>query len=59
MDKRILIVAIVVAAIAISTLLQLFIRNRDVSPATRKMLWVSFAAGVVALIAVSFVILTR
>lgn len=59
MDKRILIVAVVIATIVISTLLQLFMRKRDVSPATRKMLWISFAGGVAALIAVFIVMLTR
>jgi hypothetical protein len=59
MEKKILVVAIAIGTIVISTLLQLFMRNREVSPATKKLLWGSFAAGVAALIVLSIVILKR
>jgi hypothetical protein len=59
MEKKLFVVAIAIATILITTLLQFFMRDREVSPATKKMLWISFAAGVVLLIAVSLFALTR
>ncbi|MBC8207480.1 MAG: hypothetical protein ISR84_03695 [Kiritimatiellales bacterium] len=59
MEKKMLVVAIAIATILISTLLQLFMRDRKTTPATKKMLWASFVAGIVVLGAVSIVILTR
>ena len=58
MDKKTLVIAIAIATIVITTLIQFFIRGRDLSPATRRLLWLSFAAGIVALIITSIVSLT-
>jgi hypothetical protein len=59
MDKKHFVVFIAIGTAVISTLLQVFLQGRDLSPKSKRLLWISLAAGVVALIALAMVVLTR
>ena len=59
MEKKTLIIAMTIATVVISTLLQVWMQGRDVSPQARKLLWLTVAAGALALVAVAMVLLTR
>jgi len=59
MDKKIFVVAIAIGTTLITTLLLIFMQGRDLSPSAKRLMWASLAAGVMALIAVAIVTLTR
>ncbi len=49
MDKKLIVVAIAIGTIVVSTLLQLMVKGRELSGRAKRLTWVSFAAGIVAL----------
>jgi hypothetical protein len=56
MNKALYVILIAIIATLISTMVPLFLRGRDVSPAFRRLLWISFLAGMgVLLVAVVLV----
>jgi hypothetical protein len=57
MDKKLFVIAIAVGTVVLTTLFQLFLQGRDLNPKAKRLLWIIFAAGVVALIAVSMIVL--
>jgi len=59
MDKKLPVIAIAIGAVVVSTLLQVFIQGRNVDQKAKRLLWVSLVAGVVALIALFTIILSR
>jgi hypothetical protein len=59
MNMAIFVIAIAVVATLISTMLQFFMRGREVSPAIKRLLWATFTAGVAALIITFILIVTR
>ena len=58
MDKKLFIIAIVIGVSLISTFVSILMQPREVKPTAKRLLWVSLAAGVVALIAVSILVLS-
>jgi len=59
MNKKLFVIAIVVGTVVLSTLLQVFMQGRDLNPKAKRLLWITLAAGVVALIALCMVVLSR
>ena len=59
MDKKLLVIAIAVGTIVIATLLQIFMQSRELNPKGKLLVWVTFLAGVAALIAFSIFFLVR
>jgi len=59
MNKAIFVIVIAIVATLISTMLQFFMRGREVSPAIRRLLWIILIAGVAALIITFILIVTR
>ena len=53
MEQKTFIIVVAIATILITTLTQFSIRDRHLSPATKRLLWISLPTGIVALIAVS------
>jgi hypothetical protein len=52
MDKKLFVVVIAIGTIVVSTLLQLFMDGRELNPSRKRLLWISFAAGIVALLVI-------
>jgi len=59
MDKKLLVVAIAISTVVLSTLLSVFMQGRDLDPKAKRLVWISLAAGVVALIALCMIVLGR
>jgi hypothetical protein len=59
MDKKTFVVAIPIAVILISTLLQFFLRGREASPGSKRLAWAIFVAGAAVLIIAGIAILNR
>ncbi len=59
MDKKLFVIAIAVGAVVLTTLLQVFMQGRDLNPKAKRLLWITLAAGVVALIALCMILLGR
>jgi hypothetical protein len=59
MDKKLFVIAIAIGTVVLTTLLQIFIQGRELNPRAKRILWIAFAAGVVNLIAVSMIVLSR
>lgn len=59
MDKKLFVIAIAVGAVVLTTLLQVFVQRRDLNPKANRLLRITFAAGVVALIALGMIVLGR
>ncbi len=57
MDKKLFVIAI--GACLISTFVSILMQRRDVNPTAKRLLWISLAAGVVAPVAVSILVLSR
>lgn len=59
MNKPLFVIAIAVGAVTLTTLLQVFLRGRELGPKARRMLWVTLGAGVIALAGVCWIIWRR
>ena len=59
MDKKLFVIAIAVVTSMISTLIQIFMQGRELNPKGKLLVWVTFLAGVAALIAFSIFFLVR
>ena len=59
MDKKLFVIAIAIGASLISTFVSILMQHRDLNPTAKRLLWVSLAAGVVALVAVSILVLSK
>lgn len=59
MDKKLFVIAIAVGTVVLTTLLQVFMQGRDLNPKVKRLLWITLAAGVVALIALCMIVLDR
>lgn len=59
MDKNLFVIALAVATGIFTVLFQVFLQGRDLSPKVKRLLWVTLAAGVVALIAVGMMMFGR
>jgi hypothetical protein len=49
MDKKLFVVFIAIGAAVVTTLIQLWMQSGKLEPVNRRMLWILFGAGVVAL----------
>jgi hypothetical protein len=59
MDKDIFVIALAVATAVFTTLLQVFLHGRELSPKVKRLLWITLVAGIIALIAVSVMVFGR
>jgi hypothetical protein len=59
MDKKLFVIVIAIVASLISTFVSILMQRRDLNPTTKRLLWISFAAGVVTLVAISMLVLSR
>ena len=59
MDKKLFVIAIAVGAVVVTTLLQLFMQGRDLNPKAKRLLWISLAAGIVGVIALFTIVMSR
>jgi hypothetical protein len=59
MDKKLIVIGIVIGTVVLTTLLQVFMQGRDLNPKAKRLLWITFAAGVVVLIALCMIMLGR
>jgi len=50
MDKKLFIIAIAVGSAVLTTLLSVFLRQNKPNPKIKRLLWMSFTAGVVVLV---------
>jgi len=57
MDKTLFVIAVAIGAAVLSTSLAVFMQGRDLSPKTKRMLWVALATGVVLLVVLSMAVL--
>ncbi|MEQ9103488.1 MAG: hypothetical protein RIE53_02190 [Rhodothermales bacterium] len=59
MDKKLLVIAIAVGAMVITTLIQVFMQGREWTPKGKLLVWVTFLAGLAVLIGFSIFFLMR
>lgn len=59
MDKKLFVIAIAVGTVVLTTLIQVFMQGREIDPRTRRLLWLTLVAGVIALVAVGTIVLGR
>jgi hypothetical protein len=59
MNKAIYVILIAIIATLISTMIPLFLRDREVSPTLRRLLWISLVAGVGVLLVTLVLVVTN
>jgi hypothetical protein len=59
MNKAIYVILIAIIATLVSTMVPLFLRDREVSPTLRRLLWVSFLAGMGVLLGALVLVFTN
>ncbi len=59
MDKKLFVIAIAVGTATLTMLLSAFMPPREVSPQQKRLLWLSIATGIVALVGMAMILLGR